>query len=109
MASGLFGYMGYDAVRLAERIPDENPDDLDVPDGLFLRPTIICIFDRLEDVITIVTPVRPVEGVSAEAAYDAARTLLADVLQDFDRNLPLNRQTVGEATFPARTGVKYDA
>ncbi|WP_339852624.1 anthranilate synthase component I [uncultured Nisaea sp.] len=98
MASGLFGYMGYDAVRLAERIPDENPDDLGVPDGLFLRPTVICIFDRLEDVVTIVTPVRPSEGMSAEAAYDAARTLLADVLQDFDRNLPLARQGVGEAT-----------
>ncbi len=98
MASGLFGYMGYDAVRLAERIPDENPDDLGVPDGLFLRPTVICIFDRLEDVVTIVTPVRPNAGLSAEAAYDTARTLLAEVLQDFDRNLPMTRQGVGEAT-----------
>ncbi|MBT7033314.1 MAG: anthranilate synthase component I, partial [Rhodospirillaceae bacterium] len=35
MAAGLFGYMGYDAVRLAEDIPDTNPKNLDVPDGQF--------------------------------------------------------------------------
>ena len=38
-----FGYMGYDAVRLSEKIPDNNNDDLGVPDGLFLRPSLICI------------------------------------------------------------------
>ena len=59
MASGLFGYMGYDAVRLTEKIPDNNTDDLGVPDGLFLRPSLVCIFDRLEDIVTIVTPVWP--------------------------------------------------
>ena len=26
MAAGLFGYMGYDMVRLMERLPDKNPD-----------------------------------------------------------------------------------
>src|SRR4029450_3283867 len=30
MAAGLFGYMGYDMVRLMERLPDGNPDVLGV-------------------------------------------------------------------------------
>ena len=88
MASGLFGYMGYDAVRLTEDIPDDNPDDLTIPDGIFMRPTLICIFDRLEDVVSIVTPVWPEEGVPAEVAYRAARTRIAGVVADLRRGLP---------------------
>ena len=92
MASGLFGYMGYDSVRLSEDIPDRNPDDLMVPDGLFLRPSLICIFDRLEDIITIVTPIWPDQGVSADAAYEAAMTRLNDATADFQRSLPYRRE-----------------
>ena len=92
MAAGLFGYMGYDAIRLFERIPDENPDTLDIWDGLFLRPTVVCIFDRLEDVMTAVTPVRPRPGVSAAAAWGDARVRLADLVADFERSLPYRRE-----------------
>ena len=28
MASGVFGFMGYDMVRLMEHLPDQNPDAL---------------------------------------------------------------------------------
>ena len=38
MAAGLFGYLGYDMVRLVERLPDVNPDPLGLPDALMLRP-----------------------------------------------------------------------
>ena len=92
MASGLFGYMGYDSVRLSEDIPDRNPDDLMVPDGLFLRPSLICIFDRLEDIVTIVTPIWPDSGVSADSAYEAAMTRLNDATADFQRSLPYRRE-----------------
>src|ERR1700759_447461 len=43
MASGLFGYLGYSTIGLIERLPDTNPDTLGVPDGLLVRPTIVCI------------------------------------------------------------------
>ena len=56
MAAGLFGYMSYDMVRLMENLPDDNPDVLGTPDGLFLRPTVIAVFDTIEDIVTIVTP-----------------------------------------------------
>ena len=32
--SGLFGYLGYDMVRLIEDIPCNNPDDLAIPDSI---------------------------------------------------------------------------
>ncbi len=92
MASGLFGYVGYNMVSLMERLPDRNPDTLGIPDGLFLRPTIICIFDTIADRVTAVTPAWPDPDLPAAAAYDRARERLADVLTDFERSLPHRRE-----------------
>jgi anthranilate synthase component I len=92
MASGLFGYMGYNMVGLMERLPDRNPDTLNIPDGLFLRPTVISIFDNIADRVTLVTTIWPNAELSARAAYDQAQERLADVLSDFERSLPHRRE-----------------
>ena len=104
MAAGLVGYMGYDTVRLVERLPDNNPDNLGIPDGVFMRPTIMVIFDNVKDAVTIVTPVRPSEGVSARAAYSQAQERLADVVADFERPLPYSRSANdADLTLPEAT------
>jgi len=96
MASGLFGYMGYDTVRLMERLPDENPDELGVPDAMFIRPTIMAIFDIVEDSVFVVTPVWPGRGVSARKAYDQACDRLREVQTRFDRELRLGHAPQAE-------------
>ncbi|HYB10110.1 MAG TPA: anthranilate synthase component I [Alphaproteobacteria bacterium] len=93
MASGLFGYMGYDMVRQMERLPDANPDVLDIPDAIFLRPTIVAVFDSLEDSVTIFTPVWPESGISAEQAFDLAQERLADLVAEFERSVTYRRET----------------
>ncbi|MEQ9125760.1 MAG: anthranilate synthase component I, partial [Alphaproteobacteria bacterium] len=45
MASSLVGYMGYDMVRLMERLPNVPEDTLGIPDGMFVRPTVMAVFD----------------------------------------------------------------
>src|SRR5499427_7189551 len=93
MASGLFGFLGYDMVRDMERLPDKNPDPIGLPDAIMVRPTLICIFDRLEDNVTMVTPVWPQPGITARAAYEAAEERLADAISDFERSLPFRRDS----------------
>ena len=95
MAAGLFGYMGYDAIRLFEDIPDDNPDTLGIQDGIMLRPTIVCVFDNIDDMVTIITPVYPGAEMGARAAYAAAAERLADVVSDFERSLPYRRERPG--------------
>ncbi len=56
--SGLFGYMGYDCIRLVEDIPDTNPNDLDIPESIMMRPTIMVLFDNVKNMMCLVTPVR---------------------------------------------------
>ena len=52
---GLVGYLSYDMVRFFEEIPDENPDDLNLPDTIFLLTDTILIFDHLEHKIKVIS------------------------------------------------------
>ena len=87
---GLFGYLGYSTVGSIEKLPDDNPYKLGIPDGILVRPTIVCIFDNVLDTVTVVTPVWP-DDAEPHAAYDAAAARLAAVLDDFDQSLPPSR------------------
>jgi len=100
MAAGVFGYMGYDTVRLIEHLPADKPDPIGIPDALMLRPTIMVIFDAVKDELTVVTPVRPAEGETAEAAYSAAMQRLWEVLDRLDAPLPHLAQTASAVQPP---------
>jgi anthranilate synthase component 1 len=54
---GMVGYIGYDMVRFFENIPDKNPDDLNIPDSVFILTDMILIFDHVNHTIKIVTNV----------------------------------------------------
>ncbi len=88
MAAGVFGYLGYDIVRLIEDLPDANPDVLGLPDGLLLRPTIMAIFDSVKDEVIVATPVRPATDIDAAAAYNDAVQRLDTTSADFAKDLP---------------------
>jgi anthranilate synthase component 1 len=86
-SAGLFGAIGYDMIRLVERLPDINPDRLGLPDGVMTRPSVVAIFDAIAQEIILVAPVRP-DGASAEAVYAAAQARLSAVLDDLARPTP---------------------
>src|SRR5947209_2000538 len=87
MAAGIFGYLGYDMVRLMEELPQPNPDPIGIPDAVLMRPTIVVVFDTVKDVITVVTPVRPEIGIAAEAAFTQASERLSAILDALDAPL----------------------
>jgi anthranilate synthase component I len=93
MAAGLVGYLGYDTVALMEKVPSTRPDPLNIPDGLFIRPTIMVVFDTVKDTVTIVTPVRVSREQSTDAAYEAAAGRLSEVINSFNRPLPHDAAT----------------
>ncbi|MBV9261601.1 MAG: chorismate-binding protein, partial [Pseudolabrys sp.] len=87
MAAGIFGYLGYDMVRQMEELPRINPDPIGIPDAVMLRPTLIVVFDAMKDSITVVTPVRPQNGVDGKAALVRAVERLSGVVDALDRHL----------------------
>ena len=78
MAAGLFGYFGYDMIRQIESIPDNNETSIDTPESMLLRPSLIAIFDRLRNSITLVTQIRPADWDDAAAAWNVAQTRLSN-------------------------------
>jgi anthranilate synthase component 1 len=88
MAAGLFGYIGYDVVRLVERLGPAPPDPLHLPDAIMLRPAVTAIFDNIRDEILIVAPVWPRSGVDATVAYRQATERLACACRSLDAPLP---------------------
>ena len=88
MAAGLFGYLGYDMVRLMEdALAAPRGDTIGIPDAIVIRPTLVIVFDAVEDTITIVTPVRPQKSVSAKTALARARKRLGEIVAALDRPL----------------------
>ena len=99
MAAGLFGYFGYDMVRQMEKLPPANPDVTGVPDGLFIRPTVMAVFDAVRDEVTVVSPVYPSDKMSAKAAYNHACERIDDVVAALER--PLDPRIHSDADAPA--------
>ena len=63
----LVGYFGYETIGLAEKIPRAPEGPLDLPDMLFVRPSVILVFDRLSDEMFCVAPLWPEKGADRRA------------------------------------------
>jgi anthranilate synthase component 1 len=85
MSAGLFGYLGYDMVRLVERLPDVNPDPLGLPDAIMLRPSVVLVVDGVKGEVTIISPAWTNSGLSPRAAYAQAAERVMDAVRDLDR------------------------
>ena len=96
IASGLFGYLGYDMIRLVEHLPHVNPDPLGLPDAVLLRPTVVAVLDGVKGEVTLVAPAWHASGLSARAAYAQAAERVMDALRDLDRAATIPRD-LGEA------------
>ncbi len=89
MAAGVFGYLGYDTVRLMENVPAINPDVLGLPDGIMIRPTVMAIFDAVKDEVVITSPVYIQKDVNARQAYARAVERLTEIVDALDRPLDM--------------------
>ncbi|MEX0979770.1 MAG: anthranilate synthase component I [Gemmatimonadota bacterium] len=72
---GAVGYFGYDVVRQIEELPDAPPDDLALPDGLFIFTDVVLAIDNLKGTARAIaqTPVEPgLSDAELRERYDAA-------------------------------------
>src|ERR1700760_4877640 len=105
MATGMFGYLGYDMARQVEDLPNPPPDTLGLPDAILLRPTITAIFDSVRDEIIVITPVWFDRTVDAKAAYARGQARLDDAVAAWERPAP----PAPEAPKDLASGVPIDS
>ncbi|KAB7615691.1 anthranilate synthase component I [Amylibacter sp. SFDW26] len=96
MASGLFGYLGYDMIRLVENLPDVNPDPIELPDAVMIRPSVVVVIDGVKGEITVISPVWADNGLNARAAYNQAAERVMDAVSDLDRPVTSETRDFGD-------------
>jgi anthranilate synthase component 1 len=68
-------------------LPHVNPDPLDLPDAIMMRPSVVAIFDSIGQEIILATTVRPSDE-RAEIAHAKAVARLQQVINDLRTSLP---------------------
>jgi anthranilate synthase component I len=92
----LVGYFGYETIGLVEKLPRAVKSSLELPDMLFVRPTVIAVFDRLKDEMFIVSPVWTGEtdtkavALANERLDEAERLLDSQVGKSTQKSLPID-------------------
>ena len=97
IAAGLFGYLGYDMIRLVEHLPNVNPDPIGVPDAMLMRPTIVAVLDGVKGEVTVCSPAWIGSGLSARAAYAQAAERVMDAVRDLERTPAGETRSLGDA------------
>jgi anthranilate synthase component 1 len=88
MSAGVFGYFGYEMVQYFERSEHHNPDDLNLPDAMLVRPRTIVVFDRAFDTLYLVAPLWADATETPEACFAAAERRLAAVRERLRSPVP---------------------
>ncbi|MDF2976202.1 MAG: anthranilate synthase component [Actinomycetospora sp.] len=96
LTGGLVGYVGYDAVRRLERVPELADDDLEIPEMVMLLATDVAALDHHEGSVTLIanavnwddSPER------ADAAYDDALARLDRMTAELAAPAPSTVATV---------------
>jgi len=97
IAAGLFGYLGYDMIRLVEHLPNVKPDPIGVPDAMLMRPTIVAVLDGVKGEVTVCSPAWVSSGLSARAAYAQAAERVMDAVRDLERAPSGETRSFGDA------------
>ncbi|QQA44615.1 anthranilate synthase component I [Pelagovum pacificum] len=98
-SAGLFGYLGYDMIRLVERLPNCPPDTLGLPDAMMLRPSVVAVLDGVKGEVILCSPAWAGSGLSARAAYAQAAERVMDAQRALDRPVAaLAGRSLGDTT-----------
>lgn len=78
MASGAFGYVGYDMIQYVEPVAITKPDQLNVPEALLVIPRVMVIFDHIYQELLLI-------GRVSNQNEDGINALLDEVEERLER------------------------
>ena len=96
-SGGAIGYLAYDAVRLAEKIPATHPDDIGLDDAVFMLFDGLVAFDHVRQGIWVIRNVFTEGPGSLRAKYDAAVRSVRATRARLERPLPRDRHAARAA------------
>ena len=88
----LVGYLGYPMIQYMEKIILSNPDTLNIPEAVMIRPKIVAVFDNIKDTIDVMTAIYPEKNIKAEIALKKAEELIEESVEKL--NTPIAKDDV---------------
>ncbi len=112
LLGGAVGYLGYDLVRQFERLPEELPDRLGLPDGILLLPDTIVEFDHATRLIRILS-LPDIDEADPQRAWEAAAQRLETARQALQQPLDLaaaiaSTEDTGKMLFANQSQEQYE-
>ncbi len=84
----LVGYLGYPMIQLMEKIDLNNPDEINIPDALMIRPKLVAVFDNIKDTINIKTSIYPNKKINAKLAFAKANEYIDIFINRLNKDVP---------------------
>ena len=102
LTGGLVGYMGYDAVRRLEKLPNLAPDELHLPEIAFMLTTDLAVYDHLQGTVTLIANAINWDGSDerVDFAYESALARLETMKQRLATNVPSSIAQLNERPKP---------
>jgi len=82
------GYFGYETIGLVEKLSRAPQSELQLPDMLFTRPTLVLVFDGLSDALFCIAPLWADGGNNAETAIERAGERIDEALRRLGEPVP---------------------
>ncbi len=82
----LVGYLGYPMIKYMEKINLNNPDKINIPEAILIRPKIVAVFDNVKDTISLMTLAYPNKNIDALKAYQDCQNLLENTMSKLQEN-----------------------
>ena len=83
----LVGYLGYPMIQYMEKITLTNPDTLNIPEAVMIRPKIVAVFDNIKDTIDVMTAIYPEKNIKAETALKNAEKLIKKSIEKLNTQI----------------------
>ncbi len=89
ISTGLFGYMGYEMIQHFEKIKLEKKNNLNLPDSIFIRPSITLVFDNVNDKLFI-TKLVCKSNLKPMESFEKAKKEIHQVVNKINRPISKN-------------------
>lgn len=96
---GAVGYAGYDVIRQYERLPDNNIDQIGVPEAYFMFYKIFVCYDHLKHTLSIVYNVFPEDKVDYDTLEKELSLVNKKIQVNIMHELPKHYETELQSNF----------
>jgi anthranilate synthase component 1 len=93
LTGGLVGFLSYEIVRRLEKLPNQKPDDVGVPELAFILTSDLAVYDHKEASVTLIANAINWDGSSERVdwAYEDALKRLAKMSDDLMKSSPASK------------------